>query len=171
MKTLLKIIRIIIISFFALFAGMVLLSIAMTPKDAQSQSTSSTSPPPTAKAAAVRAEPPIETTVSEISRAYTANPIAADARFRGKTIVITGRIYDIDREIMGHPYVILGNHDVQCVFRKSSESEVTTLAKGRDVTILGTVKGTGLMKTVLIDDCQLDDEQPTEIRRAVAAKK
>jgi hypothetical protein len=60
------------------------------------------------------------------------NPIAADGKYKGEILELTGPIDTIDREIAGNPYVtfeieLLEN--VRITFKKSAESKVTKLTK------------------------------------------
>ena len=72
-----------------------------------------------------------------------------------------GSVYEIDREIMGNPYItfnIGGKYsfkDVRLTFKKSEESKVAKLTKGQTVTIRGICQGTLLSTTVLLTDCEI----------------
>ena len=89
---------------------------------------------------------------------YMDNPIAADEKYKGKVLELTGQVDIIDREIAGNPYVtfevdLLEN--VRITFKKSEESKVTKLVKGQTITIRGKCKGTLLSTTVALDNCEL----------------
>ena len=97
----------------------------------------------------------------ELHQEYMDNPIAADAKYKGKILELTGEVYTIDREIAGNPYItfnIGGEYsfqDVRITFKKSEEEKVTKLKKGQEVTIRGECRGTLLSTTVSLDDCEI----------------
>ena len=66
-------------------------------------------------------------------RTYDQNPIAADAKYRYKTRTIIGTVKDIGRDIVGNPYVVLGDNrisgGVQCIFATEDEAEIARLKK------------------------------------------
>lgn len=108
---------------------------------------------------------------------YEENPIAADAKYRYQTKTIVGTIKNIGRDVMGNPYIVLkGSSEefeiggVQCIFSTEDEAEIAELSKGKQVAILGQVKGL-ILFNVLIDECQFT-ELPTftPVKKAVAAK-
>jgi hypothetical protein len=91
-------------------------------------------------------------------RAYDANEVAADEKYKGKAVIITGKIQNIGKDILGSPFVIVGGSGmldgVQCMFAKSATSSLASLIKGRTVTIGGTVSGK-MLSWVMMSDCQL----------------
>jgi hypothetical protein len=113
-------------------------------------------------------------------RAYDQNPIAADAKYRYKTKTIVGTVRDIGRDILGNPYIVMGDdrigiHGVQCIFSTEDEAEISKLKKRQPVAVEGEVKGLVLFN-VLIENCKFVEMPPKdvipakkEIRRAVAA--
>jgi hypothetical protein len=93
-----------------------------------------------------------------LARAYNANEIAADEKYKGKAVIITGKIQNIGKDILGSPFVVVGGSGmldgVQCMFAKSAMSSLASLSKGRTVTISGTVSGK-MLSWVMMSDCQL----------------
>jgi len=95
---------------------------------------------------------------NKLYREYQANPIKADALYKGKLLTLTGKVDKIDREIMGQPYVTfaIGDYeDIRLTFASSEEDAIATLTKGQTITVTGTCKGTLLSTTVALDDCVL----------------
>jgi tRNA_anti-like len=94
-----------------------------------------------------------------IVSAYRGNELAADGRFRGKRVRISGRVVEVKRDIIGAPYVTLsatgapGAVVVQCLLRSSARARGAELAPGQAITVVGTV--TGLMLNVQANDCDL----------------
>lgn len=92
---------------------------------------------------------------------YMDNPIAADAKYKGKILQLTGKVENIDREIAGNTYItfnIGGQYsleNVRITFKKSEETKVAQLKKGQTVTIKGKCTGTLLSTTVALNDCEI----------------
>lgn len=92
---------------------------------------------------------------------YQDNAIAADAKYKGKILKLTGEVYNIDREILGNTYItfnIGGQYSIKNVritFKKSEESKVAQLKKGQKVTIKGKCTGTLVSTTVALNDCEI----------------
>jgi hypothetical protein len=107
-------------------------------------------PTPTPTAIAISA--------ADLYWAYKANEIAADEQYEGKIVEVTGFINTIGKDILDTPYVtfevgdVLGN--VQCMFNKKDESQLSKLRKGQKITVRGRCKGYSII-SVLIDDCTL----------------
>ena len=78
--------------------------------------------------------------------------------FKGKTVIVSGIIHDIDKDIMGTPYVVIGGSGfldgVQCMFDRSEISTVARLSIGQAVSLRGKVEGQ-LIGNVLIEKCKL----------------
>lgn len=97
-----------------------------------------------------------------IVRDYEQNEVAADNKYKGKTIRISGRINDIGKDIMDQIYITFkmpGQWEirtVQCFFSDAHSQEIGNLRKGQDITIQGTVNG--LMMNVLLKDCWIVKE-------------
>lgn len=91
----------------------------------------------------------------QLYKDYEENAIKADGKYKDKLIQITGKVDDIFREVMGHPYVTFSVdkyfQHVQAVFSKDEESKVAELKKGQTITVRGRCKGKTM--NVLIDDC------------------
>lgn len=103
----------------------------------------------------------IKVDYEKLHKDYMDNPIAADEKYKGKILELTGKVYNIDREIAGNPYItfnIGGEYsfqDVRITFKKSEEEKVTKLKKGQKVTIRGECRGTLLSTTVSLNDCEI----------------
>jgi len=97
-------------------------------------------------------------TADELSQAYSANEVAADSKYMGKWVEVTGTAGDIGTELMGHPYVVLDSTDVmtpsiQCVCASDQENAVAGLTRGSSVTLVGKVEG--MLGYVEMSDCEL----------------
>ena len=97
--------------------------------------------------------PSVIITASKLYKEYNANEIAADEKYKGKIIEITGVIRDIGNDIMDNAYITLvGDEyfgDIQCYFNE--KSVVAKLSKGKRITVIGSCSG--LMMNVQINNC------------------
>jgi hypothetical protein len=94
-----------------------------------------------------QSEPPVSTknvTAKEIAKAYSDNEVAADNAWKGKTVNLTGTVYDIGKDFTDDAYVIIeGNTEelcnIHCMF--TDKTVVATLKKGQTVTVNGVIDG------------------------------
>lgn len=105
---------------------------------------------------AVRAEAPVATlTAKELFAAYEANEIAADARFKGKRLVVSGVVEAIDSGVDDLPRVRLEAGDFASVnVADLPVDDAATLQKGEHVTVLCTSEGE-MMGFPVLGDCAL----------------
>jgi len=98
---------------------------------------------------------PISTTA--LVSAYDSNEVAADERYKGKLLIVTGTVENVAKDILGNLYVVLrGGHiirSVQCYFGDEHTEELANLSKGSRVRIKG--RCDGLLMNVLLKDCAL----------------
>ena len=105
-------------------------------------------------------EPPISISPADLLREYEKNEVAADSRYKGRTLIVRGKIARIGRDIGDTAYVSFKNdhpsfRSVQCFFGRSAEAQLGELSPGDEVLISG--KCDGLFGTVSLKDCQLLD--------------
>lgn len=84
---------------------------------------------------------------------YERNELAADARFKGKRIVLWGRVSEVKRGIGGAPYIIFHKHgirSVQAFFEENDVAELSRLVPGIPIAIVGICRG--LMLNVILTD-------------------
>lgn len=101
----------------------------------------------------------IRVSAVQLSEEYDANKVAADTKYKGKSLEISGVIDSIGKDIVDTPYVTLKGRElslfgVQCMFSKADEPKLATLSKGRGITLRGEVSGE-LIGNVLVRDCQI----------------
>lgn len=93
---------------------------------------------------------------SELYADYKANQVAADTKYKGKTVEVTGTISNIGKDILDTPYVSLSGGEilsvVQCMFDKSDQTQLGTLSKDTRITLTGKVRGQ-VITNVLLDNC------------------
>lgn len=94
---------------------------------------------------------------NELFRAYERNEVAADSKYKGEVVEVSGIVRDIGKDIMGNIYIVIGGggflDGVQCTFPKSEANAVAKLSKGHRVTVKGKVQGK--MGNVLIEKSRL----------------
>ena len=87
---------------------------------------------------------PISVTSAEYYKKYQENEVAADNLYKGKKILITGKVESINKDVADDVYVNLSgdgeiSFDVQCYL--SEPGKAAELKKGQTITILGTGEG------------------------------
>jgi len=89
---------------------------------------------------------------------YELNGVAADNKFEDKIVVISGRIYSIDKDFSGTPYLVIGGSGfldgVQCMFNRSEEPSLSRLSIGQVVSAKGKVSGR-VIGSVIVRQCIL----------------
>ena len=102
--------------------------------------------------------PAIEVSAKQLYADYEANGVAADEKYKGKVLRVTGRVNSIDRDIMDEIYVTLQGDeyfgDVQCFFAESHVKEAVQLSKGQTISVKG--KCDGKMMNVLLRGCTIE---------------
>ena len=89
----------------------------------------------------------IKVTAEKIVSDYKANQVAADAKYEGKLIEVSGIVDSIGKDILDAPYITLTTYEyaiidhVQCMFSRSQEAELAAVSKGQNITLRGTVSG------------------------------
>lgn len=75
---------------------------------------------------------------------YDANVVAADNKYKGKVVAVSGKVQIIGKE-GDSAYIVMGLggvfNGVKCMFTQSGESAVASLSEGARVTVKGVVKG------------------------------
>lgn len=104
-----------------------------------------------------RSEPDyIEITPAKLFAAFEDNEAAANMKYKGKLIQVTGTINDIGTDILGDPYITFETDilkGVNCYFTKSSMEEIAQVRKGQKVTVRGICDGK--LVYVLLKKCEL----------------
>lgn len=97
----------------------------------------------------------------QLIQEYKNNEFAADNKFKGKTVLISGKIRDISKRF-GTPIIKIGGNEyldgldsVRCVFTKDDEPSLARLYKGQYGKIKGKVTGLTFTDNVQVEDCTL----------------
>ena len=103
--------------------------------------------------------PAITVTAVTLSKEYTANEVAADQKYKGKMVEVSGVVDSIGKDIGNTPYITLKGDpknvlaNIQCMFGKEYQDRLAKISKGQQLSVIGTVSGK--MINVLLQDCRL----------------
>ncbi len=104
------------------------------------------------------AEKPIAVEAKTLTKEYDENELAADVKYKGKLLAVSGKISDI-AETFGSVTVSLEGHQVlqtvMCTFESSEKLKVAALKKGAQVTLLGTGEGSTAGLFVGLEKCRI----------------
>ena len=106
--------------------------------------------------ASVESLTPISVTARQLNEDYERNEVAADAKYVGNYVMVTGVIYSVT-EAVGKYDVKLETDDfisvtnIVCKVDKDEEATILTLAAGDTVTVLGKVSGKSVFDINLRD--------------------
>jgi hypothetical protein len=102
--------------------------------------------------------PPLAVTAQELFDAYSANEVAAQARFDGQRLAVTGVVQDIALDLLDEPVVSLQTSNefmpVRAQFDKADAAATGALTKGQELTVT-CGKVTEVVGTPMLDDCVL----------------
>ncbi len=110
-----------------------------------------TSAPPNAPSPA-QAEAPVTVTAAQLVKDYEANEIAADGKYKDKTLLVSG-VVDSIQEMLGQKFVTLrgggnGLTSVQCFFGDAQAVSLSNLKGGQRVSIQGRCDGKSMNVTM-----------------------
>lgn len=90
---------------------------------------------------------------------YAANEVAADAKYKGKLIVVFGSLAEIRKDAFGNAILDLATsrqqlslYEVHCKLRESEHGQAAGLAKGAVVFVKARCDGF-VLKSVMLSDC------------------
>lgn len=84
--------------------------------------------------------PPVAVDLGELSDAYHANPVAADERYKGRILTVSGRIADIvdDGKYLFAELPTTHGNVLRCFFRdEAGRAAIAELRKGEAATLSG----------------------------------
>jgi RecG-like helicase len=130
---------------------------------ANSGNSSKTTSPTTTSPASNQVQPPkvietIKITSPSLYAAYNANEVAADTKYKGKMLEVSGTVDDVKKDILDTMYVTLQSDEmfgsIQCYFDNQHTSQLASLKKGQQLTITGKCDGYSIMN-VLVKNCEI----------------
>lgn len=99
----------------------------------------------------------IRITAKNLFKEYLDNPVAADEKFKGKTLKVEGTVSSIDKGTDGRICVMLETDEligyIFCYFPDSESKDVAKINRGNYRTIKG--KCTGKLVGVMLEDCDV----------------
>jgi hypothetical protein len=99
---------------------------------------------------------PGEISAEDLFAEYQQDKDAADRKYKGKVIVVSGTVDTIKAET-GNPYITMKTSSlilrVQCIFKSADSSAVGGLTKGQTVHVRGKVFGR--IGNVVLQDCEM----------------
>jgi hypothetical protein len=148
----------------SLFGGCILLGAIGSASNRNREPTTTTPSPkattiPTTKAPPA---PPIKVTAAELTADYQANEVAADERWKGKSVAITGVVAGTKKDFMDDIYVILGSgarfetHHVQAFLGKKEKAKAAQLSTGSKATLTCRIDGMIIM-SVMAKNCVIGE--------------
>jgi hypothetical protein len=88
---------------------------------------------------------------------YEANEVAADEKYKGKVLEVSGTINSIGKDILNTPYVALTTNNVistvQCMFEKSEADKLVELKKNTKITVHGEIQGK--LGNIVLKNCEI----------------
>jgi len=102
--------------------------------------------------------PALKIHATRLIEEYKANEIAADTKYKGQNLIVTGVLSSINKDFMGDPYLILTAGDafdsVHANFPKGAMSELSSLQKGQVIVIRCTGRGM-ILSSPILHECSL----------------
>ncbi|MHC5038329.1 MAG: OB-fold protein [Planctomycetota bacterium] len=90
-------------------------------------------------------KPALTVSAAQLFKDYEENEVAADEKYKGKILQVSGEVSDIGKDIMDKMYVNLKTENmfmhVQCYFSDKHKDKLKTMKKGQQVTIKGKCDG------------------------------
>jgi hypothetical protein len=97
----------------------------------------------------------ISISAQQLYQEYAANEVAADQKYKGQILSVTGTVDAIAKDITDNIYVTLKGDeflgDVQCFFADEHTNETAQLSKGMRITVKGQCDGK--MMNILLRGC------------------
>jgi hypothetical protein len=107
------------------------------------------------ESAVLNQAPVASLSAAELYQAYENNEVAADAKYKGQVILVTGAISNIGKDVLDKIYVALDTGrlvtSVQAFFTKVHTNAVASLSKGQTVTLK--CRCDGKFGNVLLKNC------------------
>lgn len=101
---------------------------------------------------------PVEVTALKLWNAYDANEVAADNAYKGQSLLVTGSVASIDKDMFDNVVLHLKSPNefmnTQATLEDSEKSIAASLAKGSKVALLCTGGGR-IIGTPMLSDCTI----------------
>lgn len=108
----------------------------------------------------VKAEPALTVTAFKMASDYKENEVAADAKYKGKVVEISGSVDTIGKDALDTPYIAFTTENqyeiinrIQCMFGRNDTDALSSVSKGQKITLRGEVSGA--LGNIIVRDCQI----------------
>lgn len=101
-------------------------------------------------------EPPIYVSADELCNAYNNNEVAADIKYKGRVLIVTGVVESVvGKDFSDKPFIMVtGKYEmVQCMFTDKDLSTLAGISKGSNISVQGTFRGKELWP--ILDNCSI----------------
>lgn len=113
------------------------------------------------------------TTSNEIAVDYSKNEVAADAKYKNKTLFVTAKIVAIQSGINNEPFLTLNGANIfqtpQARFKGNDIDRISKLGKGQKIYLICVVRGE-IVGTPMLDGCVFADAFAEDIKQKALAK-
>lgn len=95
-----------------------------------------------------------EITPEKLYSDYEVNEVAADEKYKGRIVALTGTINDFGKDVSDKPYIsfeIDYLKSVTCYFSDDDVKQIASLEKGETIIITGNCRGLTLTNVVMVD--------------------
>lgn len=160
----LKIVLIVLGTLFALGAGSCLVCVGVVGKAASDVEKNAKNAPeglPASKPPPPPSTPPVTVSAKQLFADYHANEVAADEKYKGQNLLVSGTVTSIDKDAFGNIVLRLGGGDqfgLQSVMARlddSQKAKAMSLSKGQPETVL--CEGDGMViGSPSLGGCQLE---------------
>lgn len=102
------------------------------------------------------AAPPLAVTAVQLGTDYSGNEVAADTKYKGKVLLLSGTVIRVATDFPGEIDVYLQADQgdfVDCSFSEDAKATLATVQIGQKVTVRGTCGGKGA--SPFLNDCTL----------------
>ena len=108
----------------------------------------------------VKEEPAIMVTAFKMAAEYKENEVAADAKYEGKLVEISGTVDTIGKDALDTPFIAFATENqyeiinrIQCMFGRNDVEALSSVSKGQKITVRGEVSGA--LGNIIVRDCQI----------------
>lgn len=104
-------------------------------------------------------QPSTTVTIGELVKAYEANEVAADNKYKGRWLLVAGKVDSVKKDILDDAFVTIGSGKQfevvqgQCYFDDSEKQALADLERGQTIGVV--CKGDGLLMNVQLRECIL----------------
>ena len=91
---------------------------------------------------------------------YKANEVAAEAKYKGKLVEISGTVDTIGNDALDNPFIAFATENqyeiinrIQCMFSRNDITALSGVSKGERITLRGEVSGA--LGNIIVRNCEI----------------